>query len=112
MKRVLKIISGFAVVAALACVMETSAQARTFVSVNLGFGGYPAYDSVSFSSGNYRPQAYARPSYYCPPQQVYYCPPQPVCPPQRVYYCPPQPVYRYDCAPPVYHYYGRSYYCR
>jgi hypothetical protein len=67
MKRILKVVSGFVAVAALSCLLVAPAQARTFVSVNVGFpgfgfsyGGYPHY--ASFYPG----YCYARPVYYRP----------------------------------------------
>lgn len=43
MKRILKIVGGFVAVVTLSCLLAAPAQARTFVSVNVGFGGYGYY---------------------------------------------------------------------
>ena len=40
MKRILKAVGGIAAVMTLGCLLTASAQARTFVSVNVGVGGY------------------------------------------------------------------------
>lgn len=91
MKRVLKVIGGFVAVVAATCVLSGSAQARTTVSVNLGFPlRLPVLFGPAFhSTDNCYPSAYSRRGYYCE-----------------------RPAYRYYCAPPVYRSYGRSHYCR
>jgi hypothetical protein len=73
MKRTLKIVSGFAVVVALSCLLAAPAQARTFVSVNVGgygYGGYAPYCAPAFYPGYcYRASVYYRPTfayYYAP----------------------------------------------
>ena len=88
MKRVLKIIGGFVAAMALVCVLSTSAQARTFVSVNVGFPLY--YGPAYYSTGYCYPYAYSRPV-YCYPRPVYYRP---------------------YCAPTYYYSGGSFYYCR
>ncbi len=89
MKRILKVVGGFVAVVTLACLLAAPAQARTFVSVNVGFGGYGGYGYGGYSS-------YYGPAYY--PGYCYRAP---------VFY---RPVYRYyypSC------YYGGGYrYCR
>ncbi|MGD0058886.1 MAG: hypothetical protein ABSD58_05650 [Verrucomicrobiia bacterium] len=83
MKRILKAISGFAVVVAAVCLLSAPAQARVFVNVGFGF-----------------PFFYG-PAYY--PAYAYYAPP--------AYYYGPGP-YRYYYGPRGYYYYrgGRWYY--
>jgi hypothetical protein len=76
MKRILKIASGFVAVVGLSCLLAAPAQARTFVSVNVGFGGYGGYGYCGYSP-------YYAPAYYpgyCYRAPVYY---RPVC---RYYY--------------------------
>jgi len=88
MKRILKIVGGFVAVVTLACLLAAPAQARTFVSVNVGFGGYGGYGYGGYNR-------YCAPAYY-----PGYCYRAPVC---------YRPVYRYypSC------YYGGGYrYCR
>jgi len=73
MKRILKAISGFAVVVAAVCLLSAPAQARVFVNVGFGFpffyapAYYPAY-------AYYGPPAYYGPRYYgyCAPRGYYY----------------------------------------
>jgi hypothetical protein len=85
MKRILKIVSGFAAVVALSCLLAAPAQARTFVNVNVGFPGF------GFSYGGYQHYASFYPG-YCYAAPVYY-----------------RPAFRYY-APSCY--YGGRYYCR
>jgi hypothetical protein len=87
MKKILKVVSGFAAVVAASCLLAAPAQARTFVNVNVGFGGYGGYGC-----------GYSR--YYAPAYYPGYCYSRPV------YY---RPAYRYY-APSGY--YGGGYYCR
>lgn len=89
MKRVLRIVGGLVAVLTLACLLTTPVQARSFVSVNVGFGGYGGYGHGGYYS-------YCGPAYYsgyCYPALVYY-----------------RPVYRYCYPAPVY-YYGGGYRC-
>ncbi|HVM60147.1 MAG TPA: hypothetical protein VMV72_04705 [Verrucomicrobiae bacterium] len=60
MKRILKALSGFAVVVAAVCLMSAPAQARVFV--NFGFG-FPLC---------YGPAYYPAYRYYCAPPAYYY----------------------------------------
>ena len=82
MKRILKMLSGFAVVVAAVCLLSAPAQARVFVNVGFGFPLYcgPAY----------------YPAYYCAPPAYYYA----------------RPAYGYYYAPRGYYYYrgGCGYY--
>jgi len=78
MKRTLKIIGGFVAVVALACLLTAPAQARTFVSVNVGFGGY-GYGGYGYGGcypyyarAYYPGYCYARPVYYRPAYRYYY----------------------------------------
>jgi hypothetical protein len=87
MKRILKVVGGFAAVVTLACLLAAPAQARTFVSVNVGFPGF------GFSYGGYQRCASFYPG-YCYARPVYY---RPAC---GYYYA------------PVVRYYGGGYYCR
>jgi len=84
MKRILKAISGFAVVVAAVCLLSAPAQARVFVNVGFGF---PLF---------YGP-AYYPYGYYCAPPAYYYYGPR---------------AYGYYYAPRGYYYYhgGRWYY--
>ena len=84
MKRILKAISGFAVVVAAVCLLSAPAQARVFVNVGFGF---PLF---------YGP-AYCPYGYYCAPPAYYYYGPR---------------AYGYYYAPRGYYYYhgGRWYY--
>ena len=95
MKRILKIVGGFVAVVTLACLLAAPAQARTFVSVNLGFGGY-GYGGYygGYGHGGCYPY-YARAYYpgYCYARPVYY---RPAC----GYYA------------PAVRYYGGGYYRR
>ena len=76
MKRILKALSGFAVVVAAVCLLSAPAQARVFVNVGFGF--------PLFYGGGYYP-AYG---YYCAPPAYYYGP--------RYYgYCAPRGYYYY-----------------
>ena len=76
MKRILKVVSGFVAVTALACLLAVPAQARTFVSVNVG-GGY---------GGGY--------GYGCAPRYV-----ASPCAPAPVYVAAPAPCYAPAPAP-------------
>lgn len=83
MKRILKTLSGFAVVVAAVCLLSAPAQARVFVNVGFGF---PLF---------YGPAYY--PAYYCAPPAYYYG----------------RPAYGYYCAPRGYYYYrGGCWYYR
>ena len=84
MKRILKVLGGFAAVVTLVFLLSAPAQARVFV--NFGFG-FPLY---------YGPAYYpAYPYYYAPPAYYYYGP------------------YRYYYAPRGYYYYrGGCWYYR
>ena len=62
MKRILKAISGFAVVVAAVCLLSAPAQARVFVNVGFGF---PLF---------YGPAYYPAYGYYCAPPAYYYGP--------------------------------------
>jgi hypothetical protein len=67
MKRILKIVSGFAAVVAASCLLAGPAQARTFVNVNVGFGGYGGYGygySRYYAPAYYPGYCYAAPVYY------------------------------------------------
>jgi hypothetical protein len=87
MKRILKVVGGFAAVMTLSCLLVAPAQARTFVSVNVGFPGF------GFSyGGGYQRCASFYPG-YCYRAPVYY---RPTC----GYYAPAR------------YYYGGGYYCR
>jgi hypothetical protein len=88
MKRVLKAVGGFVAAMALACLLATSVQARTFYSFSFGFGGYYPY--------------YCGPAYYPGYSYSGYCYP----------YAYRRPVYRYYYAPPVYYYSGGCFYRR
>ena len=55
MKRILKAISGFAVVVAAVCLLSAPAQARVFVNVGFGFPFF------------YGPAYYPASAYYAPP---------------------------------------------
>ncbi len=83
MKRILKAISGFAVVVAAVCLLSAPAQARVFVNVGFGFPFF------------YGPAYYPASAYYAPPAYYYGRGP-----------------YRYYYAPRGYYYYrgGRWYY--
>ena len=86
MKRILRIVGGFVAVLTLVCLLTTSVQARTFVSVNVGFGGY------GYGYGGYGCYPYYAPVYYsgyCYPAAAYY-----------------RPAYRYYYSPRVYYYSG------
>jgi hypothetical protein len=77
MKRILKIVGGFVAVVTLSCLLAAPAQARTFVSVNVGFGGYGGYGRYGGYSRYYAPSyypgyCYAAPVYYRPVCQSYY----------------------------------------
>ncbi len=84
MKRILKAISGFAVVVAAVCLLSAPAQARVFVNVGFGFPFF------------YVPAYYPAYAYYAPPAYYYYGP----------------RYYGYYYAPRGYYYYrgGRWYY--
>ncbi len=85
MKRILKTLSGFAVVVAAVCLLSAPAQARVFV--NFGFG-FPLY---------YGPAYYPAYGYYCAPPAYYYG----------------RPAYGYYCAPRgSYYYRGGCWYYR
>lgn len=72
MKRILKIVGGFAAVVTLSCLLAAPAQARTFVSVNVGFGGY-GYGGYSSCYAPYYPgYCYRAPVYYRPAYRYYY----------------------------------------
>ena len=60
MKRILKILGGFAAVVTLVCLLSAPAQARVFV--NFGFG-FPLF---------YGPAYYPAYGYYCAPPAYYY----------------------------------------
>jgi hypothetical protein len=84
MKRILKTLSGFAVVVAAVCLLSAPAQARVFVNVGFGF---PLF---------YGPSYYPAYAYYGPPSHYY-----------------GRPAYRYYCAPRGYYYYhGGCWYYR
>ncbi len=117
MKKILKIVSGFVAVAALSCLLAAPAQARTFVSVNVGFPGF------GFSYGGYG----GAPRYAAPPVPV--CAPvyvaAPVCSPAPVVVAAPCYPVAYGYRAPVYYrpacayyrpgpvgYYGHGGYCR
>jgi len=89
MKRVLKMIGGFVAVVATVSVLSGSAQARTFVSVNVGFPLF--YGPSYYSTGYCYPYAYSRPV-YCYPRAAYY--------------------YRPYCGPSFYYSGGSYYRCR
>ena len=85
MKRILKAVSGFAVVIAAVCLLSAPAQARVFV--NAGFG-FPFF---------YGPAYYPAYAYCAPPAYYYYG----------------RPAYRYYYAPRGYYYYrGGCWYYR
>ena len=90
MKRILKVASGLVAVSALACLLAAPAQARTFVSVNIGgYGG-----SVAYGRGG----GYVGYRAYC-------APPAPVCAPVYVPapVCAPAPVVVPACYPTAYY---------
>jgi hypothetical protein len=70
MKRILKAISGFAVVIAAVCLLSAPVQARVFVNVGFGFPLFygPAYYYPAYAY--YAPPAY----YYGPRYYGYYAP--------------------------------------
>ena len=72
MKRILKMVGGFAAVVTLACLLAAPAQARTFVSVNVGFGGYGYGGYYPYYAGYYPGYCYAAPVYYRPAYRYYY----------------------------------------
>ena len=72
MKKILKVVSGFAAVVALSCLLAAPAQARTFVSVNVGgYGGYgygysSRYAAPCYPAGYcYRAPVCYRPAFGC-----------------------------------------------
>jgi hypothetical protein len=76
MKKVLRMIGGFVAVMGLVCALSGSAQARTFVSVNVRSPWF--YGRTYYSTAYCSPYAYARPAYrhYCAPAYYYrggYC---------------------------------------
>ncbi len=68
MKRILKIVGGFVAVVTLSCLLAAPAQARTFVSVNVGFGGYGYYP---WYAAYYPGYCYRAPVYYRPVYRYY-----------------------------------------
>lgn len=73
MKKVLKVIGGFVAVVAATCVLSGSAQARPFISVNLGLP-LPVplfFGPVFHSTDNCYPRQYSEPR-YCYERPVYY----------------------------------------
>jgi hypothetical protein len=84
MKRILKVVSGFVAIAALSCLLAVPAQARTFVSVNVGFPGFGfSYGGYQRCASFYPGYCYARPVYYRPACGYY----APVCYYGGGYYC-------------------------
>jgi len=76
MKRILKIVGGFMAVVTLACLLAAPVQARTFVSVNVGFGGYGGYGyggcNRYYAPAYYPGYCYGGPVYYRPAYRYYY----------------------------------------
>ena len=89
MKTMRKAIGGSVAVMALVCLLTVSAQARTYYSFSVGFGGYYPYYGPAYYSGYCYPYAY----------------------PRRVYYY-ARPAYRYNYAPRTYYYSGGYWYGR
>ena len=84
MKRILKVVGGFVAVVTLSCLLAAPAQARTFVSVNVGFGGYGYGGYSSYYGPAYYPgYCYRAPVFYRPVYRYYY----PNCYRGGGYYC-------------------------
>ena len=65
MKRVLKVFCGFVAVLGLILALQMTSEARTFVSVGIGFPIYAPYCGPAYYSYPSPPCYYYRPAYRC-----------------------------------------------